>query len=49
MVHTILITNDDGIDAPGISALVQGLHDAGYRVVVCAPDRERSASTMHLT
>jgi len=49
MAHTILITNDDGIDAPGISALVQGLHDAGYRVVVCAPDRERSASTMHLT
>ena len=49
MVHTILITNDDGIEAPGIIALVQGLHDAGYRVVVCAPDRERSASSMHLT
>lgn len=49
MSHTILITNDDGINAPGITALVQGLHDAGYRVVVCAPDRERSASTMHLT
>ena len=49
MSHTILITNDDGIEAPGITALVQGLHDAGYGVVVCAPDRERSASTMHLT
>ncbi len=49
MGHTILVTNDDGIDAPGITALVQGLHDAGYGVVVCAPDRERSASTMHLT
>ncbi len=49
VVHTILITNDDGIEAPGISALVQGLHDAGYRILVCAPDRERSASTMHLT
>jgi|TARA_B110000881_G_C18588391_1_gene526297 broad specificity polyphosphatase/5'/3'-nucleotidase SurE len=49
MSHTILITNDDGIDAPGITALVQGLYDAGYRIVVCAPDRERSASTMHLT
>ena len=49
MSHTILVTNDDGINAPGITALVQGLHDSGYRVVVCAPDRERSASAMHLT
>lgn len=49
MKHTILITNDDGIDSPGIRALIQGLHEAGYPLVVCAPDRERSASTMHLT
>ena len=49
MKHTILITNDDGVEAPGLAALVSGLHDAGYPIVVCAPDRERSASTMHLT
>ncbi|DAC50098.1 MAG TPA: hypothetical protein HA340_04280 [Candidatus Thalassarchaeaceae archaeon] len=49
MKHTILITNDDGVEAPGLAALVRGLHDAGYPIVVCAPDRERSASTMHLT
>tara|TARA_Y100000588_G_C14160118_1_gene884410 strand:+ start:298 stop:1230 length:933 start_codon:yes stop_codon:yes gene_type:complete len=49
MKHTILITNDDGIDAPGIDAIIRGLNDAGYPIIVCAPDRERSASTMHLT
>lgn len=49
MKHTVLVTNDDGIEAKGIVELVQGLVDAGYPVVVCAPDRERSASTMHLT
>ena len=49
MKHTILITNDDGIDAPGIDAIIRGLISAGYPIIVCAPDRERSASTMHLT
>jgi broad specificity polyphosphatase/5'/3'-nucleotidase SurE len=49
MKHTILITNDDGVEASGLAALVVGLHEAGYPIVVCAPDRERSASTMHLT
>ena len=47
--HTILITNDDGVEAQGLAELVQGLHDAGYPLIICAPDRERSASTMHLT
>ena len=49
MKHTILITNDDGVEAPGLAALVRGLHEEGYPVVVCAPDRERSASAMHIT
>lgn len=49
MRHTILITNDDGIEAPGLGELVQGLHDEGYPLIICAPDRERSASTMHIT
>ena len=47
--HTILITNDDGVEAQGLAELVKGLHDAGYPLIICAPDRERSASTMHLT
>jgi len=37
---TILITNDDGIDAPGLRALVQSLVAANlFNIQVCAPDR----------
>ncbi len=39
----ILVTNDDGIDSPGLLALKQGLEPLG-RVVVVAPDRNWSAS-----
>jgi 5'-nucleotidase len=38
----ILLTNDDGIHAPGIQALHQALCDE-HQVMVVAPDRERSA------
>lgn len=35
----ILITNDDGIDAPGLQALVRVLVSTNrYSVLVCAPD-----------
>lgn len=37
----ILLTNDDGIDAPGIKALFEGLRDLG-EVWVVAPSDERS-------
>jgi len=41
---TLLVTNDDGIDAPGIRALVEVLLETGrYNVNVCAPDSEKSA------
>ncbi|POO02181.1 Survival protein SurE-like phosphatase/nucleotidase [Trema orientale] len=41
---TILVTNDDGIDAPGLRALVQALISSGHYVVqVCAPETEMSA------
>lgn len=39
---TLLITNDDGYQAPGINALRRSLLDS-YSVYVLAPDRERSA------
>ncbi|OGO35751.1 MAG: 5'/3'-nucleotidase SurE [Chloroflexi bacterium RBG_16_56_8] len=46
----ILVTNDDGVDAPGLLALKQGLESLG-EIVVVAPDRNWSASghtkTMH--
>jgi 5'-nucleotidase len=35
----LLVTNDDGIDAPGLRFLVDQLVAARrYRVLVCAPD-----------
>lgn len=45
----VLVTNDDGVHAPGIFALKQALEAAGHRVTVCAPDRPRSASGHAIT
>lgn len=44
----ILVTNDDGIDAPGLAALARAATALG-RVVVVAPDRERSGAGHALT
>ena len=44
----ILVTNDDGINAPGIKALAEALQELG-EVTVVAPDRERSAAGHSLT
>ena len=44
----ILVTNDDGIGAPGIKALAEALTELGT-VTVVAPDRERSAAGHSLT
>jgi len=44
----ILVTNDDGIHAPGIRALTDALASVG-EVAVVAPDRERSAVSHALT
>jgi len=44
----ILITNDDGIHAPGLRALVEALRDLGALTVV-APSGERSAAAQSLT
>ena len=44
----ILVTNDDGYDAPGIAALTEAVEPLG-EVVVAAPDREQSASSHSLT
>jgi 5'-nucleotidase len=37
-----LITNDDGIDSPGLTALASGARDAGFDVVVAAPHVDTS-------
>lgn len=44
----IMVTNDDGIHAPGILALAEALRVLGS-VTVVAPDRERSAAGHSLT
>lgn len=44
----ILVTNDDGIDSPGIYALVHALRNIGH-VTVVAPDRQQSAVGHALT
>jgi 5'-nucleotidase len=49
-VKLILLTNDDGVDSPGLLALKQGLQEVG-EIVVFAPDHNWSAAghgkTMH--
>ncbi len=44
----ILVTNDDGINAPGIKALANALREIGD-VTVVAPDRDRSGASHSLT
>jgi 5'-nucleotidase len=41
----ILVTNDDGVESPGIMALAAVLHEAGHDVIVVAPTSERSGSS----
>jgi 5'-nucleotidase len=45
----ILISNDDGYQAPGIEALVAAIREVAERVTVVAPERNRSAASNSLT
>lgn len=45
----ILVSNDDGVDAPGIRILAEALRGAGHEVQVVAPDRDRSGASNSLT
>ncbi|MCW2924996.1 MAG: 3-nucleotidase / 5-nucleotidase / exopolyphosphatase, partial [Thermoleophilia bacterium] len=45
---TILVTNDDGIDSPGLHAVVEALAPLG-RIAVIAPDRNRSGVSRSIT
>ena len=44
----ILLSNDDGFNAPGINQLYQRLQN-NHQVMVVAPDRDRSAASNSLT
>ncbi|KAI4368344.1 hypothetical protein MLD38_016912 [Melastoma candidum] len=47
---TIVITNDDGIDAPGLRSLVHVLLSTGlHNIQVRAPDSEQSAASHSIT
>ena len=45
----ILISNDDGIFAPGIAALIRAFVKTGHTIYVCAPDSQRSAASHSLS
>ena len=44
----VLVSNDDGVDAPGIHFLARRLSIVG-EVIVVAPDRDRSGASNSLT
>ena len=41
----VLVSNDDGVEAPGIRVLAEGLRKAGHEVTVVAPDRDWSGAS----
>ncbi|CAI8192442.1 MAG: 5'-nucleotidase SurE [Marinobacterium sp. xm-d-530] len=45
----ILVSNDDGVYAPGLRVLAERLKEAGHRCTVVAPDRNRSGASNSLT
>lgn len=45
----ILLSNDDGVEAPGLHALVEALAGPGVTLVVVAPREEQSAKSHSLT
>lgn len=46
---TVLLTNEDGFEAPGLSTIREALLAAGHRVTVVAPLDDRSGAGMSLT
>ena len=48
--YHIMVVNDDGVDAPGIAALVEAFAaDPSYRVTVVAPSDHQSGKGSALT
>lgn len=45
----VLVTNDDGIDSPGLLSLAIAARDHGWDVVVAAPARQSSGSSASIT
>jgi len=49
MTSPLLLTNDDGINSPGLQELASSLNERGHPLVVLAPLTEQSAVGMKLT
>ena len=45
----LFITNDDGIEAPGIQELIRQLNIEGFPLFVLAPSTEQSATGMRIS
>ncbi len=45
MTRRILLTNDDGIESPGLAALACGLASHGHDVLVVAPESDSSGAS----
>ena len=45
----LLLSNDDGVHAPGLAMLLTQCQAAGFQVTVVAPDRDRSGASNSLT
>lgn len=45
----VLLTNDDGIDSPGLEALIRDIEAKGHEVWIVAPDGERSGMSHSIT
>ena len=46
---SVLLTNDDGINSPGLKALSKELREAGHRLTVVAPADQQSGGGMKVT
>ncbi|MFN3237669.1 MAG: 5'/3'-nucleotidase SurE [Pseudomonadales bacterium] len=49
LAERILLTNDDGYQAPGITALFEALSNAGHDVTLVAPATQQSGSSASIT
>lgn len=49
MTTTVLVTNDDGIDSPGLAALARSAVAAGFNVTIAAPMRQSSGTSASIT
>ena len=45
----VLVTNDDGIDSPGLHALAAAALAEGYEVTIAAPERQSSGTSASIT